>query len=189
MQARPLTELCLVCQGLGLAQAPIQLHFQKEFKGGPEMKRWKRRIRKKKLVERRKHTRSRVHTGIFAALSPRFCAACQIVDISRGGLAFRYVVSQQRSNQPCKRSILLPDGSSCLDDVALKDIWDSSIPYDFSFGAVTFGVCGVQFKELTDNQKSCLDHLIRDRTTGEVRVEPSVHIKVAGRDRPAIPAY
>ena len=153
------------------------------------MKRWKRRIREKKLVERRKHTRSRVHAGIFAALSPQFGAAGQIVDISRGGLAFRYVVSQQRSNQPCKLSILLPDGSSGLDGVPFKPVWDCPIPYDFSFGALTFGRCGVQFKELTDNQKSCLDHLIRDRTTGEVRVEPSAHIKVAGRDRPAIPAY
>ncbi len=151
------------------------------------MKRWKRRIRQRKLVKQREHARLRVANGIFAALHPQFAVPGQIMNISGGGLAFRYVASQPRSNQACKLGILLPDGSFCLDEVPFKTVWDCPIPYDFSFGAITFGLCGVQFEELSDDQKFCLEHFMRKYTVGEAALGAPVPVKVLGGVPEAVP--
>lgn len=46
---------------------------------------------KKKLVDRRKHKRFRVPESAFVTLRTHDVRVAQIIDISRGGLAFRYV--------------------------------------------------------------------------------------------------
>ena len=46
---------------------------------------------KKKLVDRRKHKRFRVPESAFVTLRAHDVRVAQIIDISRGGLAFRYV--------------------------------------------------------------------------------------------------
>ena len=46
---------------------------------------------KKERVERRKHRRFRVPESAFVTLRTHDVRVAQIIDISRGGLAFRYV--------------------------------------------------------------------------------------------------
>jgi len=118
-----------------------------------------------KSAERRKHRRFRVQDGNFAALSPGFCILGQIVDISRSGLAFRYVASSAGSHKCAKLKILKADRSFSCDRIPLKTIWDCSTPQDFSLGSLALRHCGVQFGKLGDDQKFDLKYFIENHTT------------------------
>ena len=122
---------------------------------------------RQELVERRNHKRFRVREGGYAALLPQFTEIGQILDISRGGLAFRYVASQERSNQSSQLSISSTDGSFCLNKVPIKTVWDFALANEFSFGAITLRHCGVQFGQLTPAQKADLEYFIQTYTLGE----------------------
>ena len=125
------------------------------------MENWTRPMYGKELVEERKHNRFKVQNGGFAALRPQFTVLGQIIDISRGGLTFRYVASEARTNGSAELNILMTDGSFCFEKVAFKTIWDSAIPDEFSFGPITLRHCGVKFGELTHSQKVDLEYFIR----------------------------
>ena len=122
---------------------------------------------RQELVERRNHKRFRVREGGYAALLPQFTEIGQILDISRGGLAFRYVASQERSHQSSQLSISSTDGSFSLNKVPIKTVWDFALANEFSFGAITLRHCGVQFGQLTPAQKSDLEYFIQTYTLGE----------------------
>jgi hypothetical protein len=124
------------------------------------------------LAEGRQHNRFKVQNGGFAALRSQFTVLGQIIDISRGGLTFRYVASEARTtrtNGSAELNILMTDGSFCFEKVAFKTIWDSAIPDEFSFGPITLRHCGVKFGELTHSQKVDLEYFIRVYTLGDVR--------------------
>jgi len=48
-------------------------------------------VGRKRTVERRKSKRYRAVEGVYAAISPRSNKLGQIIDISMGGLAFKYI--------------------------------------------------------------------------------------------------
>ena len=53
--------------------------------------------RKEKFIPR-KYQRFKAQDGAFALLWPYFSKRGQIIDISLGGLAFRYIASEEESN-------------------------------------------------------------------------------------------
>jgi len=55
-------------------------------------------IPKKEMVEQRQHKRFQVPKGTFVGLGPHDTKVGQIIDVSMGGLAFRYVGSEEPSN-------------------------------------------------------------------------------------------
>lgn len=118
-----------------------------------------------KRVERRKYKRFRVQDGNFAALSPEFYVVGQILDISRSGLAFRYVASTARAHECAELKILKTDGSFSCDRIPFKAIWDRSMPQSFALDSVTLRHCGVQFGELGDDRKFDLKYFIDNHTT------------------------
>lgn len=124
------------------------------------MEQWQRRAEARTGAERRIQKRFRVQNGSFAALCPRFTVLGQITDISVSGLAFRYVASEERSKESSQLSILLTDGSFYFDRIPFKAIWDTSMPSEFSFGAITLRQCGVKFGDLTHSQKLDLEYFM-----------------------------
>jgi len=152
------------------------------------MEKWTRPIYGKELVKGRQHRRFTVHNGGFAALCNEFTALGQIIDISRDGLSFRYVASQARTNGWAELSILMTDGSFSIEKVPFKTVWDSAMPREFSFGAITLRHCGVQFGDLTHRQKVDLEYFIRSYTLSGVCASRSCHIKELGRDQVALHA-
>jgi hypothetical protein len=129
--------------------------------GDSEMEQWERPIDGMPGAERRKHERFCVRNGSFAELSPQFTILGQIMNISTGGLAFRYVASAERSKESSKLSILLTDGSFRLDKIRFQTIWDAPMPREFSFGAITLRQCGVRFGALTHGQQLHLQYFMR----------------------------
>ena len=124
------------------------------------MEQWLRPAIGPQGAERRKHKRFRVQNGSFAALCSQFSILGQIIDISTGGLSFRYVASAERSKESSHLSILLTDGSFRFDNIPFEAVWDTPMPREFSFGAITLRQCGVQFGELTHGQKLDLQYFI-----------------------------
>ena len=132
-------------------------------------------------AERRKHKRFRAQNGSFAALCPQFSVLGQITDISSGGLAFRYVASEERSKESSQLSILLTDGSFCFDKIPFETIWDSPMPGDFSFGAITLRQCGVQFGALTHSQRLDLQYFMGHYSMGKGYVAYSDDVRDKAR--------
>ncbi len=116
------------------------------------------------LMESRKQRRFGVQDGGFAALTPQFTVVGRISSISKSGLSFCYVASQERTQGSSKLNIFLTDGSFCCDNVPVKAVWDAPAPGEFACGTITLRHCGVQFGELTHSQKIALDFFIRHFT-------------------------
>jgi len=150
------------------------------------MEKWTRPIYGEALVEGRQHRRFTVHNGGFAALCNAFTALGQIIDISRGGLSFRYVAREARTYGSAELRILMTDGSFCFEKVPFKTIWDSEMPREFSFGDITMRHCGVQFGALTHRQKVDLEYFIRSYTLRGVCASRSCHVKGPARDQAAL---
>ncbi len=116
-------------------------------------------------VERRKHDRLKVQGGAFAVPSLKIAALGQIRNISQGGLAFRYVGSQNRSKESFALKILFRDGSFSMHRVPVKTVWDRPIPQAYSLDLITLRQCGMQFGELTDEQKFDLKCFLKNYTS------------------------
>ena len=124
----------------------------------------------KEGVERRKHKRFEVPIGAFVAFRPRDTRLGEIIDISAGGLAFRYLATKEPLNGSCKLKIFPTEGDSYLNDVLFKTITDFGT-YEIPFTSITMRRSGVQFGELTDNQMSQLQRFIHSNTDGDLRIQ------------------
>jgi hypothetical protein len=111
------------------------------------------------LLEDRQHNRVKVDDGGFAQLSPGLPVLGEIIDISRGGLAFRYVASESTV-----LNILTTDHRFCLEKIPARIIRDAAMPEQFPYGSITLRHCAVQFGQLTPSQKLGLEHFIRSNT-------------------------
>jgi hypothetical protein len=116
-------------------------------------------------IERREHTRFDVQKPAFAFLGFGHSIAGQILNISKGGLAFRYVASRNRTNELSELDITLIDRSFQSNVMKFKPIWDSEIPRGYAFGEVTMRHCGVTFRNLTAENKFDLGYFIENHAT------------------------
>jgi len=126
--------------------------------------------KRKKIVERRKHKRFQVEDGKFAVLRrpwPHPTTLGQIIDISMGGLAFRYIAGEERSHQPSELEILWADCSFRLDKIPFETISDFKTANEVAYSFTTTRRCGVEFGELTLNQVSELEYFTQKYTTRE----------------------
>ncbi len=136
------------------------------------------------FAERRQHRRFRVHDGVFAVLRPRsdilgqvIDIVGQIVDVSKGGLMFCYIASENRSHEPFELDIVLAGDSFRLDKIPFKAVSDMDMPDPLSLTPTTMRRQGVQFRALTHDQKAQLEHFIGNYATGEVRPDYSAPVK------------
>ncbi len=120
----------------------------------------------RKRVERRKHERCHVQKDAFAMITPLSHKKGEIIDISRGGLAFRY---EPDDNQP-KLSveiglflhIFLKDISFCLLRVPIKTI--SDFPMENGESSDLARRRSVAFHALSERQVSELEFFIENHT-------------------------
>ncbi len=123
----------------------------------------------KGMVERREHNRFRAENGataVFRRPWPRSFTLGQIIDVSMGGLAFRYIADRVRSRGSHELEIVWGDCSSRLDNIPFKTISDCEMHSKASLNFATRR-CGMQFMDLTDKQKSDLRYFIQNHTTAD----------------------
>ena len=119
------------------------------------------------VVERRKHKRFRAEDGAYAAVRPQYDKIGQIIDVSRGGLAFRYLASESEEDASSELDIFLIGDDFHLDKLPFKTVSDEEIPEKLSPGSQTMRRCGVQFGKLTQIQAIKLEEFILKHTIDE----------------------
>lgn len=120
-------------------------------------------------VERRKHERFKISIGVFVAFKPHDTRLGEIIDISMGGLAFRYLATKEPSNGSSKLRIFLTEGDSYVNEVLFETITDFGT-YEIPFTSLTMRRSGVRFGNLTQEQMSQLKYFIHNHTTASNKV-------------------
>jgi len=128
----------------------------------------KRRMRKEEHRERRKYTRFRAKDGALIELRSHRGRLGEIIDISKGGLAFRYIDIGDRPKGSIELDIFWKETGFRLEKVPAKTVSDLKTTKYFPYSSTKTRRQGVQFGELTRNQISKLDDFIKNYTTGEV---------------------
>jgi hypothetical protein len=118
-------------------------------------------------VERRRQPRFKVAEGIFAALINHNSKLGQIKDISRMGLAFRYIDQGNGSTEASELKIIVGSGGVYLDKMPFRKVADFEIKNEHSFSSLKMRQIGLQFGELTRRQQARLDSFIKKHTIGE----------------------
>jgi hypothetical protein len=118
-------------------------------------------------VERRTHKRFQVPIGVFVAFGPDHSRLGEIIDISTGGLSFRYLATEDPSSGSSTLDIFLTDRHFYLNDVPFDTVSDFGT-YQIPFVPVTMRRSGVRFGGLTNNQISRIEYFIQHFTMSEI---------------------
>ena len=116
--------------------------------------------------DRRKHQRIPVKTGVFAHIGPKSTQKCIVLDISIGGLSFRYfegadkITKEIGDDKLGKIEITALGKDFHLIDIPFKSIYDHELKSEMPVDAVKIRKRGVVFGDLTPHQKSKLQGFI-----------------------------
>jgi hypothetical protein len=124
-------------------------------------------LERKVLDERRQQKRFKAQEGAFAALVAQESRLGQIKDISIRGLSFRYIDSNEKLENADELKIILGNQGLYLDNVPFKKISDFEIESEYNFSTVRMRQIGLEFGELTAEQKMRLDRFIQYHTINE----------------------
>lgn len=116
--------------------------------------------------DRRSYPRYKVNDGAYAALSPDSTIMGQIIDISRGGLCFRYIVHREQAFESMATHIFVGDNGFYLEKMPYKTIEDEQIDHGSTFSTIIMRQRRVYFSNLSPNQFAQLDYFLLNRTTG-----------------------
>jgi hypothetical protein len=119
-------------------------------------------IPKKEMVEKRQHKRLK---GTFVGLGPHDTKVGQIIDVGMGGLAFRYVGSEEPSNG--ELDVFLNERDFYLGRVPFRTVSDFEITSRRDSISTAMRRSGVQFRKMKPNQISQLEYFIQNHTLGE----------------------
>ncbi len=118
-------------------------------------------------VESRKYKRFKAKKGAFAILWPHSKKIGEIIDISRGGLAFCYFAGESLPNQSTAVDIFWHDHSFYLDNIPCKTVYEIEIADEPPSTHATMRQIGVQFEDVIPSKSSQLNHFIKNYTIGE----------------------
>ncbi|MCK5097086.1 MAG: PilZ domain-containing protein [Desulfobacteraceae bacterium] len=129
-------------------------------------------------LERRKHKRYSIKDGSYATISPESKKLGQIVDISMGGLAFKYIDIKPdiRKGINIQETLFLSSMGYYVGDIDFKTIADyEASDYEIpntSSNTMKIRMRHVQFKDLQLKQLFDLDYYIEKNATKATRTAP-----------------
>lgn len=127
--------------------------------------------RKTVKVEKRKFKRFKIKHLSFALLKSSFYEELgEIIDISKGGLAFQYLGEKNLVKESDKLDIILAGNGFHIKKMPCKTVSDFEIINNLHFSSLKMRRHAVQFGELDNNQISELDYFIKHHTIGEAQV-------------------
>ena len=125
-------------------------------------------VGRKRTNERRKSKRYKAVEGAYAAISPSSHKLGQIIDISMGGLAFKYIDTKNdgTTNQTqAEESIFLSSMGFYVGNLPFKTISDNEVTNTPSFSAMKVRERRVQFTDLSFKQLFDLDFYLKNNIT------------------------
>jgi hypothetical protein len=122
-------------------------------------------------VENRKFKRFKVKDLSFALLKSSFYEELgEIIDISKGGLAFKYLVGENQIKEAVELDIILAHNGFHIKKLPCKTISDFEIINEIYFSSLKMRQHSIEFGELDNNQISELDYFIKQHTISEAQV-------------------
>ena len=121
----------------------------------------------KNFPERRKDKRFKLKDPAFAIMNHCSNKMGKITDISKSGLAIRYLKNGEGSDKLNRLDIFKSDFSFYIDDIKAKPITDIEIIDKMLIGSKETRRCGIQFEDLSMNQISQLENFIQNCTLAE----------------------
>ncbi|MBW2471833.1 MAG: PilZ domain-containing protein [Deltaproteobacteria bacterium] len=115
--------------------------------------------------ERRKHQRFRLKDLAIAVPNKPTSQVGRIVNISKGGLAVRYVDRDDWAGEADSIDILINSGLF-LTNIPIHNVNDFEVENQVSFSIMTERQCCLQFGPLSSEQESRLDEFIRHHGVG-----------------------
>ena len=119
-------------------------------------------------AERRRHERLEPKDLTFAAIRPGFSKLGKILDVSKSGLCFQYVVPQKEGTngkEPIEIDVFMGDETYYLPGIPSKLVYDREINGDKDFpSGVEYGRCGLQFGRLTRKQTAQWEFFLKYHT-------------------------
>ncbi|MBU4185026.1 MAG: PilZ domain-containing protein [Desulfobacteraceae bacterium] len=123
--------------------------------------------RKTIKAEKRKLKRFKTKNLSFALLKSSFYEELgEIVDISKGGLAFQCLVGEDRIKEPVELDIILAGNGFHIKKIPCKTISDFEMTNKIYFSSLKMRRHSIKFGELDNNQISELDYFIKQHTIG-----------------------
>jgi hypothetical protein len=119
------------------------------------------------LPERRKFMRLKPQEDTFALLRGQVSKLGRVIDISTGGLAFRYVSIGEGLKAAFELDLVLPKDNLRLNGLPVKVVSNFERQGKTPSRRIRLRRVGVQFRELTQYQMSQLQHFMRNYTAGE----------------------
>ena len=125
--------------------------------------------RKKKQIERRKYERFRVIGDTFVILGSSSYQKCLIIDISMGGLSFRYYegtteIKEFSTTDSGKLDLIRSDDIFSIRQIPFKTVYDIEIENEISMHSFRTRKRGVRFTRLTRRHRSQLEQFIKEHT-------------------------
>jgi len=135
-------------------------------------------VGRKRTIERRKNKRYKAVEGAYAAISPNSNKIGQIINISMGGLCFKYINTENKSEEPVNRneaSIFLSSMGYYVGDLPFQTIADYEITDRPSFSSMKVRKRHVKFTDLTFKQLFDLDNYLKNNVSEQIQPLPNHH--------------
>lgn len=116
--------------------------------------------------ERRMHKRYPARDGVFAVLNPCCNITGQVINISRGGLSFRYLFNAEQVVSRNATEVCLRRNGVCIEMLPCKTISDKEEYHHCLVADVKTRHRRIAFEELTYHKASQLEHFLQINTTG-----------------------
>jgi hypothetical protein len=121
--------------------------------------------KRNKMKERRRHPRFDMKDVAFAILkADREEELGQIVNISRGGLAFQYFIGNREFQKADRLDVLLADSGIHVEDIKYRVVEDYELVNELPFSSITKREQRILFSDLSETQRHDIDSFIRRHT-------------------------
>jgi hypothetical protein len=128
---------------------------------------------RKRTIDRRRNKRYKAIDGAYAAISPKSHKLGQIIDVSMGGLSFKYIdTSSTDTKKAMDETIFLSSMGSYVGDLPFQTISDYELKNAPSFSSMKVRKRHVKFEDLSFKQLFDLDYYLRNNVTEEIDSMP-----------------
>ena len=119
-------------------------------------------------TERRKTVRFLPRTEAYVALRPDFTKLGRLMNISRGGLAFRYIATKGHSQGSTHLDLFTSNDGFHLSRIPCRVIYDIRLSEKHRFStSLERRRCGLEFGEITQVQATQLELYLKNHVAGE----------------------
>lgn len=132
-------------------------------------------VGRKRTIERRRNKRYKAVEGAYAAISPNSHKLGQIIDISMGGLSFKYIDTSSETEDDRtvrEEALFLSSMGYYVGDLPFKTVSDYEVTNAPSFSSMKVRKRHVKFTDLTFKQLFDLDYYLRNNVSEQVERLP-----------------